>query len=64
MVGEDPLLYELVDVVELRDFNQNGRDCRSASGDEFDVSDGREEGRTPALSVLPTFSLLETKRRE
>ncbi len=61
VVGEKPLLYEGVDVIELRDLDEDGRDGGGAASDEFDVADGREEGSATALTVLPAFALLEAK---
>ena len=54
-------LDEGVDVVELRDFDEEGGDGGRAAGDELQVADGSEEGGAAALGILPAFALLKAK---
>jgi hypothetical protein len=61
MIGEEPFFDEGVDVVKLCDFNEDGRNGRGTTGNEFQIADGGEEGGATGLSVLPAFALLETK---
>ena len=61
VVCEEPLFDEGVDVVELGDFDEDGRYGGWTAGDELQVADGSEEGSAAALSVLPAFALLEAE---
>ena len=61
VVGEEPLFDEGVDVVELRDFDEEGGHGGGAAGDEFEVADGSEEGGATALGILPALALLEAE---
>ena len=61
VVGQEPLFDERVYVVELRDFDEEGRHGRGAAGDEFQVAEGSEKGGATALGILPTLSLLKPK---
>ena len=58
---EEPLFDESADVVELGDFDEDGRHGGWAAGDELQIADGGEVRFTTALSVLPAFALLEAK---
>jgi hypothetical protein len=51
-------------VVELGDFDENGRHGRGPAGDEFEVADGGEEGGATSLGILPALSLLKPESGE
>jgi enoyl-CoA hydratase len=61
VVGQEPLFYEGVDVVQLRDFDEQRGYGGGPASDEFEVADGGEEGCATALGVLPAFALLEAQ---
>jgi hypothetical protein len=61
MVGEEPSFDEGVYVVELRDFDEEGRHGGRAAGDEFEISERREKGGAATLGILPTLPLLESE---
>lgn len=61
VVGEEPIFYEGVDVVELRDFDEDWGHGRGTAGYEFEVADRGEEGGAASLGVLPALALLEAK---
>jgi hypothetical protein len=50
-----------VDVIEVSGLDEKRWDGRRASGDEFEVADGSEEGCTLADSVVPALALLEAE---
>ena len=64
VVGEQPFVNGSVDLVETADFDKDGWDCRRAAGDEFEVTDGREEGCAAAGRVLPAFAGFEAEAVE
>ena len=59
---EHPALDCSVNVVELRDLNERRGNGGHASGDEFEVADGREEGRAATGLVVPALSGFEAER--
>ena len=61
VAGEQPFLYEGVDVIELRDFDEDGEYGGWTAGDEFEAANGAKEVGAAALSILPAFALLEAK---
>ena len=61
MVGEEPLFDEGVYVVELRDFDKDGRHVRGAAGDELQATKGGEKVGALTLGILPALSLLESE---
>jgi hypothetical protein len=48
-------------MVELGDFDEEGRDGGWAAGDELEVADGSKEGGAAALGVLPNLAWLEAE---
>ena len=56
---EEPFFYESADVIELGDFNEDGRNGGWAASDELQVADGSEVRFATALGILPALALLE-----
>jgi hypothetical protein len=61
VAGQKPLFYQGVYVIELRDFDEDGRNGGGTASDELQVANGGQEGGAPSLGVLPTLALLEAK---
>jgi hypothetical protein len=61
VVGEEPSLDKGVYVVELRHFDEKGRHGGGATGNEFQVTDGREKSGATALGILPSLPVLKSE---
>ena len=60
-VGEEPFFDERVYVVELRDFDEEGRHGGGAASDEFQITERREKGGATRLGILPALALLKSE---
>jgi enoyl-CoA hydratase len=59
MVDEEPFFDEGTYVVELRDFDEEGRHGWGSAGYKFQITDGSKKGSATTLGILPALSLLK-----